>query len=277
MSNRLAGVDAKLRRADVHLADLGTAIDAFLSEDNYRFVGHQVPDPETGYEHRIISLEVDQFPPDDVWGPMIGDVVHNLRSALDHLSWEIANAESRRRSPRGIEFPIFFTHPEDDRSVRREFRRKLSHIRPEFHAVIERAQPYVTRDLHHPLWLLNQLWNVDKHRTLHITHFMFSDHPEDPANAMGYVGWRSEAMDRTAHRMEISRSWGTFNDRLEEQVEANNALTRDVALGKPDDPPSDAPWSYDYPFTNLPLRPVVRRIRRYLVDDIIDPVRSLLS
>lgn len=276
MSNRLVGVDAKLRRADVHLADLGMAIRAFLSADNYRFVGDQAADPETGYEHRIIHLEVDEFPPDDVWGPMIGDVVHNLRSALDHLAWETARPDSRRRSPRGIEFPIFFNHPDDDPEVRRGIHRKLSHIRPEFHAVIKRAQPYETRDLHHPLWLLNQLWNVDKHRTLHVTHFMFSDRPDDPANPMGYVGWRSEVMDREEHRMEIVRSCGTFNDRLQEQVEANNALTRDVALGKPDDPPSAAPWTYDYPFTNLPLRPVLRRIRRYVVDEIIDPVRSLL-
>jgi hypothetical protein len=276
MKNQLIGVDAKLRRADMHLTELGAAIDAFLSEDNYRFVGEQALDPRIGYEHRIIYLQVDDFPPDEAWGPIIGDVVHNLRSALEHLAWEVAHRESRASSPRGIEFPIFFHHPEEDPDVRRRLDSKLTHIRPEFHAVIERAQPYQSRDLHHPLWLLNQLWNVDKHRTLHIAHLMFSDGPDDPGNPLGYLGWRSEAIDRGQHRIEIVRSWGTFNDRLEEQVEANNALTRDVALGKPDEPPSEAPWTYDYPFTNLPLRPVLRRIRRYLVDEIVDPVRSLL-
>jgi hypothetical protein len=276
MRNRLAGVDAKLKRADVHLAVLGAAIDVFLSADNYRFVGDQVPDPETGYEQRIIHLEVDEFPPDAVWGPMIGDVVHNLRSALDHLAWETARPGSRHSSAHDIEFPIFFGHPDDNPKVRQRLDRKLNHIRPEFHAVIERVQPYEARNLHHPLWLLNRLWNVDKHRTLHVTHFMFSDGPDDPANPMGYLGWHSTPMQREEHRMEISRSWGAFNDRLEEQVEANNARTRDVALGKRDASPGEPPWTRDYPFTNLPLRPVLRRIRRYVVDEIIDPVRSLL-
>jgi hypothetical protein len=274
--SHLVGVLAKLRRADVHFSELGTEIDAFLSEDNYRFVGHQTVDPETGYEHRIIYLEVDEFPPDDLWGPVIGDIVHNLRSALDHLAWDIARPESRRDNARDIGFPIFLTHPANKPKVCQALRQKLDHIRPEFHGVIKRVQPYEAQDLHHPLWLLNQLWNADKHRTLHVTHFMFSDRPADPANPMGYVGWRSEALDRAQHRTEIVRSYGTSNDRLEEQVEANNALTRDVALGRPGDPPSEAPWTYDYPFTHLPLRPVLRRIRSYLMEEIVDPVQSLV-
>jgi len=84
-------------------------------------------------------------------------------------------------------------------------------------------------------------------------------------------------MQRTAHRTEVARSWGTSNDRLEDQVRANQELIRDVALGKPEDPPGEAPWTEDYPFTNLPLRPVLRHIRSYVDTEILDPVRAILT
>lgn len=277
MTDALVGVDAKLQRADSHLAELSAAVEAFLGRANYRFEGKEGADPETGYVERVIFLEVDEFPRDESWGPIIGDAVHNLRSALDHLAWAVACPESRRRAAGAIGFPVLFDHPDESTYARDQLRGKLGHLRPEFHAVIEAVQPFNTRDLHHPLWLLNQMWNVDKHRTVHVSGFMFSDGVDDPNNAMGYASWQSPVVPRSTRRVEISRAVGTFNDRLEDQVQANNARDRDVALGRPDDPPSDVPWTRDYPFNNLPLRPVLRSIRTFVGGQVVEPARALLA
>lgn len=269
----LAGVQAKLDRADEHVRELDRAVNAFLNNENYRFVGEAYM--EGGYEHRVIYLEIQEFPPDEQWGPIIGDAVHNLRSALEHLAWQIAKPEARAENPRGIEFPIFLDNPEDDPERRRLFKRKLNRLRPEFHAVIERAQPYKTGDSHHPLWLLDTLWNTDKHRTLHTASFMYSRDPDDPANPFGYASWGSVPLNRSEHRTEMVRMSGFFNETLEEQVDANQAMAHDIALGKPADPPSDVPWPRDYPFAGLPLRQVLRRIRTYVETEVLAPLRSI--
>lgn len=51
-------------------------------------------------------------------------------------------------------------------------------------------------------------------------------------------------------------------------------MTRDIALGKPVDPPSDHPWPRDYPFAGLPLRPMLRRIRGYIETEILAAIRA---
>jgi hypothetical protein len=53
---RLAGVEAKPGRADVHLAELDRATDAFLAKEDYMLVAERGVDPETGYEERVIPI-----------------------------------------------------------------------------------------------------------------------------------------------------------------------------------------------------------------------------
>lgn len=85
---------------------------------------------------------------------------------------------------------------------------------------------------------------------------------------------RSAARSRRQWLSDIGEG-GTSNTSLQERVDANQAMTRDVALGKPTDPPSAAGhWTRDYPFAGLPLRPVLRNIARYITEDIIGPAAS---
>lgn len=187
-----SGIQAKLDRAEEHFNLLDRLVDEYLRENAYRFVGEERT--EAGYWHYEAYLEVDSFPPDEVWGPIIGDIVHNLRSALDHLAWQLALPEYRAEAPRRISFPVVFEDPTKNQSTADYLERKLDCLREDSRPLIDRAQPYRFPDINHPLWVLEALWNVDKHRMLHTTGFAFGEPSDDP-NSIGFLSW----------------SWGPFN------------------------------------------------------------------
>jgi hypothetical protein len=104
--------------------------------------------------------------PNREWGVLVGEVVHNLRSALDHCVYASA------AKPQGTYFPTF-TKEED-------WTRKscdiLYSVPEEVVSIIKEAQPYQWKSKAslHPLALLNTLWNQDKHRLLHTTALTMS-------------------------------------------------------------------------------------------------------
>lgn len=109
-------------------------------------------------------------PPD--LAPVIGDALQNLRSALDHLAFALSVAYSGPLSDEaaeGVAFPIRWKTPpegQEDGSLVNNIRL----IDPLAQAVIKELQPYVAGpDLYrtHPLWLLNELARIDRHRFLH--------------------------------------------------------------------------------------------------------------
>jgi hypothetical protein len=92
---------------------------------------------------------------------MIGDAVHNIRSALDYLVYELAPPKVRRK--RTTQFPIFLTQA--------DFLGKsgamIEGIAGDERKLIESVQPYRSDDPRtHPLAVLNRLSNRDKHRLL---------------------------------------------------------------------------------------------------------------
>ena len=279
----LAGVEAKIDRAKQHLDALNGAIETYLDKDPYRFVSDEHTD-EHSYRYEIF-LEVDEFPPDEMWGPIIGDAVHNLRSALDHLAWELALPETREQTPRRIEFPIFLDDPAQNAEARGRLAVKLACLRPESHALVDAAQPYNTGNPHHPLWLLQALWNTDKHRTLHTAGFLFGTPSDDPENLFGYAGYsfggfarEGPGENRTPLSAGRGNAWGRIPDEaLRANVDTNmqtyKGMALDVSLGPTG---ADEMFHADYPFAGLPIRQVLRRISAYVETEVIDPLRPLL-
>jgi len=92
------------------------------------------------------------------------NVVHQLRSALDNLVWQLVIANGREPS-RANAFPI----RSDDPGGRRIFNDRLINVHEDHKAVIDRCQPWswprAARD-DHPLARLEAMWNADKHRVL---------------------------------------------------------------------------------------------------------------
>jgi hypothetical protein len=115
---------------------------------------------------------------------IIGDVVHNLRSSLDTLAYEFARRHVGGDLPARLErqpaFPIcsstsdydkFFAKRRTVFGAREE--KALRSVAPgsKYHSIeIEGEPPWTFDDSakQDQLWKLNHLWNIDKHRHLHL-------------------------------------------------------------------------------------------------------------
>ncbi len=109
---------------------------------------------------------------------LLGDALYNMHSALDHLMWRLAERATPEDPPeRTVLFPIFKKRGEFWRKDRRtgDYTRwsgahRLGLIPEDARQLVIELQPYQRGDEspRHPLWLLHELSNWDKHRTLHI-------------------------------------------------------------------------------------------------------------
>jgi len=159
----------KLDRARTHLGTLDVSLNTI-----YPSSGPRIP-LIAGFDLDDASWVVrtgDFRPPGiTVASTHIGDIVHNLRGALDHLVWDLAILDGGAwpvdALGREIEtqFPIC-----GGSDGQRRFRSKtvqsvrLHSLTPEHRAVIERFQPYVAGD--DALTRLATISNADKHRAV---------------------------------------------------------------------------------------------------------------
>jgi len=84
MGGDLTGVDLKLSRANAQIADLRQRVEVALDPRNYSFALEH--DSATRmHVYRVHGLPA--VPPE--WALEIGEIVYQLRSALDHLAWQL--------------------------------------------------------------------------------------------------------------------------------------------------------------------------------------------
>jgi hypothetical protein len=196
MKPSLDGCWAKVNRAYMHLSLLDARVGEFVDSDAYRF-DREIDLKEPERLVVILYAEAMREPQTEIWGAIIGDAVHNLRSALDHLVWQLTLANGhtppaeiprRRNAPnaewRDIGFPIHsIPYPLDvSRSLipwdRAKEPKSLWGIRPSLRAQFQRLQPFThgKNAPKEPLAILNELWNIDKHRHLNLTNFLVGLH-----------------------------------------------------------------------------------------------------
>jgi hypothetical protein len=149
----------KLERARMHFVELREKADAFLATEPYAW-SMEAEERANGTREYRVSASVDDYPPIEL-GLIAGDVVQNLRAALDQLIW--TNSEASKRDER-TGFPIYVT----EKKYRANAPSKVRGIPEDGVAIIERSQPFQmgTRADAHPLAMLQRLSNADKHRTL---------------------------------------------------------------------------------------------------------------
>jgi hypothetical protein len=166
-ADRIILVQVKVRRAEKHLRDLATEI---LTLEHTAIL---TPDPNTGVAPHPISLlhpndfqKVPTLSFDTI--AMAGDVIHNLRSALDHLAQQLV-AVGMECAPvipltpeelRQIEFPIAQTL----KKYEAEKARKIKRMLPEAIQAIDALKPYEGGN--DALWRIHELDNIDKHRAM---------------------------------------------------------------------------------------------------------------
>jgi hypothetical protein len=158
----LSGVRLKLARAQAHIDAIRDKSAEFVEGEpppfGFRVETRDLAD-DGAVEYTLYAVVREQ-PPHD-FAPLIGDAVHNIRSALDHLVYELAPARVRRSGK--TQFPIFT----DECRYRVLGEPMIRGIEGSERTLIERVQPW--RDEvpeQHPLAILNRLSNLDKHRLL---------------------------------------------------------------------------------------------------------------
>ena len=108
-------------------------------------------------------------------GLLLGDFVHNLRSALDNLVCQLAylgGADSCQMT----QFPICDTAALFAKNLKRG---RLAGLRPEHVAMIERFQPYQGQHMTHiALRAVRDFDNIDKHKAIHATLAALDPRPE---------------------------------------------------------------------------------------------------
>lgn len=156
---------AKLAQARKHLDTLDNEIVLFDKSDPYS-AGTYYDAKDEGYIARIhVSRDL---PPE--WSLIVGDMLHNMRSALDNLAYALVVAHSGKpteQEARNIQFLVCDGPGEfKDRCAR-----YLGKMSTGTQATIEGLQPYnaVTPGYRHPLSVVRDLSNVDKHRHIILT------------------------------------------------------------------------------------------------------------
>ncbi len=153
----------KLRRGKEHLYMLELETRKFWDTDTYSLVhernGKEFPN--------LLRFKVSKPIPQHVWGLILGDAVHNIRSALDYIVWRLAGGHLEDRTSM---FPIYSS--EDDwKSAQWRFKRRPIH--PDALAYIKTLQPYTRPDPKRAvLWLLQELDARDKHKLITMTQTM---------------------------------------------------------------------------------------------------------
>lgn len=161
----LDGARAKVTRAMQHAVVLRKHCEHYSSSAPTGLSVEHIP---TAGVIEVILDSVKNPPP--FLGSILGDVAHNLRSALDQVTWQLAlsgpdaAALDNYRLAKTIQFPIT--------SSRNQFSKLgvLRYLDSETRARVERWQPFNNLEggthLVNPLAILQAVSNTDKHRLM---------------------------------------------------------------------------------------------------------------
>jgi hypothetical protein len=146
----------KIERARTVLAELSRAIDTFLNT-NPATVRVEIREPKSNRPQAFFHWDARGAP--EMIGAIIGDIIHNLRSALDLTACELARAASE--SDKGVYFP-FCDRPD---ALEKAIKDKRFHkAGPEAVALLRQLQPY--REGNAALRAIHDLDIQDKHQML---------------------------------------------------------------------------------------------------------------
>ncbi len=164
-SHPLAGVVTKLRNADDHLRRLEAESLAYLNSGSHAALLAESDPNNSG--RSWLRFKVRQQPPLK-FAAIAGDVVHNLRSALDYFVEEMVRLNGETPGFTHL-YPICQTPDAFKSEVGKG---RLKGVAPNAMRAVEGFQPYQVKPEarpRHPLTHLHKLSNRDKHHMLAIS------------------------------------------------------------------------------------------------------------
>ena len=225
----MTSIDAKLDRAHKHINDLAAAITEFLATHPYRTAFYD--DPQTG--KRQLQLFFAAETPASILA-IGGDVLNNLRSALDHLAWQLIKAGGNTPGAH-TGFPIFDAAPKYVAGAKG----KIGGARPDAIKAIDAIQPYQGGN-GDALWRLHALNNIDKHRDLvtvgaTIANARFSQHALAGSMAPLGAGAAGGAVDLTVKAPFLLKEGDEFSIEgvPDSQINENVEIACTIALAEP--------------------------------------------
>ncbi len=146
----------KIQRANKHIFDLKSEIARFFATDPYRRAIKD--DPQTG--ERVCYLSVCDPVPLSV-SIVAGDAISNIRSALDHLAYQLVRVGTGKPGPfPEVSFPIVDAPSKLESAIKG----KVKGARKDAIEAIRTVKPY--KGGNDTLWYLHKLNIIDKHRLL---------------------------------------------------------------------------------------------------------------
>ncbi len=247
-TEQLRSVYAKLDRAEMQLYEAKGILRDYLSGEPYTVIPET--DPVQGFRFYVKGIS-----PPLLLSVVAGELLHNLRSCLDHLAWQLASL-SGNTGTRATSFPIHETVPtaKDNEPVLPQIL-PLPGVSLQVRQFLAEVQPYQwgehDAEVEHPLCLLNSLNNFDKHRTVVYggERFgrWFKEHPK---------GRRV----RRLHQFDD----GVVFEVIGDDMQVTGQVTLEVGLRR--GPPSDAKL--------LPVFETLMQIFLYVRDDVVTPAAT---
>jgi hypothetical protein len=167
----LVSVRAKIDRAQSHFHAVKAALKVVLgTKPKTQHVAFQIH-----LERQELISTIPKAPPvDPALALMIGDCIHNLRSALDHLVYQLAlqNGTGSEAAEKTF-FPVYLTQTEFDSRVKKLVKPFISDAA---FAELQKSQPYTAYDVPEEadIWILHKLDIIDKHRLLIVADHQFA-------------------------------------------------------------------------------------------------------
>ena len=160
----LVGIHAKLGRVERQINEITSEVDR-LCADVHRSIVREVRE-DLDKQLWVYRGETPDVPVE--WSVILGEILHNLRSALDHLVWQLV-LDNGQEPGRHNAFPI----TTERASWQKNKDTLLKGVSLRHKAMIECLQPY-TGGMNLPfdvsmLRTLNDLSNAEKHRHLFVT------------------------------------------------------------------------------------------------------------
>lgn len=158
----------KFKRAQRHMVEIRHVARLYAKRHPYEISRIREPKGKDNVWRYRLTFE----PPDPMLVVMLGDFIHNLRSALDHVA--VACAPRKYRT--SASFPLAakdlfalddngnFIEPDDD--ARKHYLRMIRGMSFRVKAMIAEVQPYRRSPQSDVFRILNVLDNADKHRGL---------------------------------------------------------------------------------------------------------------
>jgi len=209
------------------------------------------------FEHgvHVFQFEVARAP--NCLPLLIGDFVSCLRSSLDQLAWSVANLPCNQalpfdeRAARKISFPIC-------KQDCRKYRDLLELFPSTATKIIDDLQPYKRERTpeEHPLWQLNELWNIDKHKIIPVNSVAF-----EPSFSIPKTEWES-FIEILGDGLKVNFPTAFFNER---DVYLKPEIAMQIVLGREMDP------SFEVWFDRL------TEINDFVRNDVIPKFMGLFS